>query len=79
MAVDAIRATLKKGGFPEDLVINIDQVSVEASNELMKQADLVVATGGAGMVKAAYSSGTPAYGVGAGNAVSIIDNNSKPC
>ncbi len=73
MAVDAIRATLKKGGFPEDLVINIDQVSVEASNELMKQADLVVATGGAGMVKAAYSSGTPAYGVGAGNAVSIID------
>jgi sulfoacetaldehyde dehydrogenase len=73
MAVDAIRTALKANGFPEDLVIGIDEVSVEASNELMKQTDLVMATGGAGMVKAAYSSGTPAYGVGAGNAVTIID------
>lgn len=73
MAVDAIRATLKKAGYPEDLVIGIDEVSVEASNELMAQSDVVLATGGAGMVKAAYSSGTPAYGVGAGNAVSIVD------
>ena len=72
MAVDAIRAALKANGFPEDLVIGVDQVSVEATTELMKQTDLVLATGGAGMVKAAYSSGTPAYGVGAGNAVSII-------
>ena len=72
MAVDAIRATLKANGMPEDLVIGIDEVSVEASNELMAQTDVVLATGGAGMVKAAYSSGTPAYGVGAGNAVSII-------
>ncbi|MDC7124651.1 MAG: aldehyde dehydrogenase family protein [Spirochaetales bacterium] len=72
MAVDQIRAALKANGMPEDLVINIEEVSVEASNELMKQTDLVLATGGAGMVKAAYSSGTPAYGVGAGNAVSII-------
>ena len=72
MAIDAIRAALKANGFPEDLVIGIDEVSVEATNELMKQTDLVVATGGAGMVKAAYSSGTPAYGVGAGNAVSVI-------
>lgn len=72
MAVDQIRAALKAFGMPEDLVINIEEVSVEASNELMKQTDLVLATGGAGMVKAAYSSGTPAYGVGAGNAVSII-------
>ncbi len=72
MAVDTIRATLKANNFPEDLVIGIEEVSVESSNELMKQTDLVLATGGAGMVKAAYSSGTPAYGVGAGNAVSII-------
>ncbi|HAK45117.1 MAG TPA: aldehyde dehydrogenase [Spirochaeta sp.] len=72
MAVDAIRAALKTNGFPEDLVIGVEEVSVEATGELMKQSDLVLATGGAGMVKAAYSSGTPAYGVGAGNAVSII-------
>ncbi len=73
MAVNAIRACLAKNGYPEDLVITVDQVSVEASNELMKQTDLVLATGGAGMVKAAYSSGTPSYGVGAGNAVSVVD------
>ncbi len=72
MAVDAIRAALKANNFPEDLVIGIEEVSVESSNELMKQTDLVLATGGAGMVHAAYSSGTPAYGVGAGNAVCII-------
>ena len=72
MAIDRIRETLKANGFPEDLVIGIDEVSVEATSELMKQSDLVVATGGAGMVKAAYSSGTPAYGVGAGNAVSVV-------
>ncbi len=72
IAVDAIRAALKANNFPEDLVIGVEEVSVEATNELMKQTDLVLATGGAGMVKAAYSSGTPAYGVGAGNAVSVI-------
>ncbi|MDR1893175.1 MAG: aldehyde dehydrogenase family protein [Spirochaetales bacterium] len=73
MAVDQIRACLKKNGYSEDLVINVDQVSMEGSTELMKQADLVLATGGAGLVHAAYSSGTPAYGVGAGNAVCIVD------
>jgi len=46
---------------------------MDASGELMAQCDLVVATGGAGMVKAAYSSGTPAYGVGAGNVVVVVD------
>ena len=50
MAIDEIRACLAKNGYPEDLVINVEQGSVEASNELMKQADLVLATGGAGMV-----------------------------
>jgi sulfoacetaldehyde dehydrogenase len=47
--------------------------SLAATQELMRQADLIVATGGAGMVQAAYSSGTPAYGVGVGNAVHVVD------
>ena len=73
MATKRIRETLKKNGWPEDLVISIDNISVAASKELMAQCDLILATGGAGMVKAAYSSGTPSQGVGAGNAVSIVD------
>lgn len=73
MAVDQIRTTLKKAGWPEDLVINVEELSLEASKELMKQCDLVLATGGGPMVKAAYSSGTPSQGVGAGNAVCIVD------
>ncbi|SDJ94870.1 aldehyde dehydrogenase family protein [Natronincola ferrireducens] len=68
-----IRDTLKKYGAPEDLVIAIEEPTMEASNELMKQADLVLATGGGGLVHAAYSSGTPAYGVGQGNAVTVVD------
>ena len=73
MAVDQIRKTLKKAGYPEDLAIAVEEVSVEASTELMKQSDVVLATGGGAMVHAAYSSGTPAFGVGAGNAVTIVD------
>lgn len=67
------RDTLKKYGAPEDLVIAIEEPTMEISNELMKQCDLILATGGAGLVKAAYSSGTPAYGVGAGNAVVVVN------
>lgn len=73
LIVDTMRATLKKYDAPEDLIITIEEPSLELSSELMKQCDLVVATGGSGMVKSAYSSGTPAYGVGAGNAVIIVD------
>ena len=73
MIVERMRSVLKKRGWPEDLVTVIDPVSVEASKELMRQCDLILATGGAGMVKAAYSSGTPSQGVGAGNAVCIVD------
>jgi len=73
MAIDHIRATLKKSNWPEDLVINVEELSLEASKELMKQCDLVLATGGGPMVRAAYSSGTPSQGVGAGNAVCIVD------
>ncbi len=68
-----MRETLKKYGAPEDLVIAIDEPTMDVSNELMKQCDLILATGGAGLVKSAYSSGTPAYGVGAGNAVIVVD------
>lgn len=73
MVTNIIREVLKKNGAPEDLVICIERPTMEKSAELMKQCDLVIATGGAGMVKAAYSSGTPAYGVGVGNAVVVID------
>ena len=73
LIVEIMRATLKKYDAPEDLILTIDEPSIELSGELMAQCDLVVATGGAGMVKSAYSSGTPAYGVGAGNAVVIVD------
>ncbi|MDW7676969.1 MAG: aldehyde dehydrogenase family protein, partial [Bacillota bacterium] len=68
-----IRETLKRFGAPEDLVIGIEEPTLEISNEVMKQCDLIVATGGAGLVTAAYTSGTPAYGVGAGNAVVVVD------
>lgn len=73
LAVNTVRAVLKQRGWPEDLVIGIDPVSLDASMELMKQCDLVLATGGAGLVQAAYASGTPSYGVGSGNAVCVID------
>jgi sulfoacetaldehyde dehydrogenase len=59
-------------GAPEDLIQIIEEPSIPATGELMKQVDLVLATGGGAMVKAAYSSGTPAYGVGPGNSVQII-------
>jgi sulfoacetaldehyde dehydrogenase len=73
MAVERIRAVLKKNGWPEDLVIGVEHVSLEATKELMRQCDIVLATGGEAMVHAAYSSGTPSHGVGAGNAVCIVD------
>lgn len=76
MAVtDAIRATIKKLGYPEDLVQAIDpeMVSIDTSGELMKQVDFILATGGTPMVRQAYSSGNPAIGVGTGNVVSLID------
>ncbi len=68
-----MRAGLAQVGAPLDLVQNLAEPSIELSQELMKKVDLVVATGGSAMVKAAYSSGTPSYGVGAGNAVVVVD------
>lgn len=69
-----IRRVLKKYGAPEDICIAIEKPSQELTNELMKQCDLIMATGGSPMVKAAHSSGTPAYGVGAGNAQIVVDS-----
>lgn len=71
--VNEIRELFKRLNVPEDLLLCIEEPSLDKTNELMQRCDLVVATGGAGMVKAAYSSGTPAYGVGAGNVVVVID------
>ncbi len=60
-------------GAPEGIIDWIDQPSLDLTNLVMKEADLILATGGPGMVKAAYSSGKPAVGVGAGNTPAIID------
>lgn len=61
-------------GAPEGIIGWIDIPSLELTNEVMKNADIILATGGPGMVKAAYSSGKPALGVGAGNTPVIIDD-----
>ena len=63
-----------KAGAPENIIGWIDIPSLEMTNLLMKEADLILATGGPGMVKSAYSSGKPAVGVGAGNTPAIIDD-----
>jgi sulfoacetaldehyde dehydrogenase len=68
-----IRAALIKQGAPADLILCVDRPSIPAAQELMSICDLTIATGGSAMVKAAYSSGKPAYGVGAGNATVIVD------
>ena len=61
-------------GAPEGIIDWIDVPSLELTNTVMKEADIILATGGPGMVKAAYSSGKPALGVGAGNTPAIIDD-----
>ena len=61
-------------GAPEDIIVWIDKPSLEMTNFIMKEADMILATGGPGMVRAAYSSGKPAIGVGAGNTPAVIDS-----
>ena len=61
-------------GAPEGIIAWIDQPSLELTNQVMREADLILATGGPGMVKAAYSSGKPALGVGPGNTPAVIDD-----
>ncbi len=70
---DLMREAIVKCGAPADLVQAIEVPSLELTNELMSQCDRVLATGGGAMVNAAYSSGTPALGVGVGNAVITVD------
>jgi succinate-semialdehyde dehydrogenase len=72
-AVFLINEELNKLGAPKDLIQILDQQSRENTRALISSADVVIATGGAGMVHAAYSSGRPAFGVGAGNVQCIID------
>lgn len=63
-----------EAGAPEGIIDWIDVPSLELTNMVMREADIILATGGPGMVKAAYSSGNPAIGVGAGNTPAIIDD-----
>ncbi len=71
---DYMREAIVAMGGPADLVQSIDVPSLDRTNELMRQCDRVLATGGGAMVNAAYSSGTPALGVGVGNAVITVDD-----
>jgi sulfoacetaldehyde dehydrogenase len=71
--VEVMRKTLKSLGAPEDIFQCVERPSIPLTNELMATCDLVMATGGRPMVQAAYSSGRPAYGVGAGNSTMVID------
>ncbi|MDR1067881.1 MAG: aldehyde dehydrogenase family protein [Clostridiales Family XIII bacterium] len=73
--VEEIRSVLRRFDAPEDLVQSVEPeyVSVEVSKQIMEQCDFVVATGGSGLVKQAYSSGTPCIGVGTGNVVCMVD------
>jgi sulfoacetaldehyde dehydrogenase len=71
--VRVLRAALKKQGAPEDLILCLERPSIPLAQELMAICDLTIATGGTAMVKAAYASGKPAYGVGAGNATVLVD------
>ena len=70
---DLMRSAIEACGAPADLVKGIEIPSLDLTNELMAQCDRVLATGGGAMVTAAYSSGTPALGVGVGNAVITVD------
>ena len=74
--VQAVKAVLEaavQAGAPKDIIGWVEEPSVELSAKLMKEADIILATGGPAMVRAAYSSGKPAIGVGAGNTPAVID------
>ena len=71
--VRVMRAALRQLGTPEDVLQCVERPSIPLANDLMATADLTIATGGPAMVRAAYGSGKPAYGVGAGNATMVVD------
>lgn len=78
--IEAAKTVLEaavKAGAPEDIIAWIDVPSLELTNMLMQSADIILATGGPGMVKSAYSSGKPALGVGAGNTPAVIDKSAN--
>ncbi|WP_313758014.1 aldehyde dehydrogenase family protein [Tissierella sp.] len=72
-AVALMNVEIKKLGAPDNLIQIIEEPSIELTNELMQKSDVVLATGGMAMVKSAYLSGKPSFGVGAGNVQVIID------
>jgi len=72
-AIECMRKGLEKVGAPVDLVQNLPVPTKSAIQELMREVDLIVATGSRALAEAAYGSGTPAYGVSAGNAVVVVD------
>ena len=74
MAAKVVLEAAVKAGAPKDIVAWIDVPSLELTNYVMHESDLILATGGPGMVKSAYSSGKPALGVGAGNTPAVIDD-----
>ncbi|MCH3949724.1 MAG: aldehyde dehydrogenase family protein [Acidaminococcus sp.] len=71
--VEYMRQALKAVGAPEDLLICVEKPSLEISQAVMRSTDVCISTGGASMVKVAYASGKPAYGVGAGNNQCLVD------
>jgi sulfoacetaldehyde dehydrogenase len=71
--VRILRRTLAREGVPEDVFQCVEHPTIPLSQELMARCDLTLATGGAAMVRAAYSSGKPAFGVGGGNATLVVD------
>lgn len=75
MAVHLIKKAVEPLGVPSDLIQVIEEPSIDKTKELMEMCDVVVATGGMPMVKSAYSSGKPSFGVGAGNVQVILDRN----
>ena len=78
--IEAAKTVLEaavKAGAPEDIIAWIDVPSLELTNMLMQSVDIILATGGPGMVKSAYSSGKPALGVGAGNTPAVIDESAN--
>ena len=79
VVTEHIRKIIDGLGYPADLVQTVEpeMVNLRTSQELMNQCDFILATGGEALVEAAYSSGTPAIGVGVGNTVSIIDGSTK--
>src|SRR5208283_4247895 len=73
--VRLVLAALENFNVPENLIQSLQEPGIELTKELMSKADVIVATGGMPMVKSAYSSGKPAFGVGPGNVQCIMDRN----